>query len=91
MAKRSKLEIIKDILKIIQESRNSVKPTPLLRRSNISSKRFKEYFDELLAKNLIEESYTKNGKVISMTEKGQRFLEKYRAIIEFIDEFELGA
>ena len=89
MAKRGKLEIIKDILKTIQENHNKIKPTPLLRRSNISSSRFKEYFSELLGKGMIKEIYYGKNKVISLTEKGTRFLEKYKTILNFIDEFEL--
>jgi predicted transcriptional regulator len=89
MAKRNKLEIIKDILTIIQSSHNSIKPTPLLRQSNISSSRFKEYFSELLDKKFVKEINHKESKYISLTERGSRFLEKYKTIINFIDEFEL--
>lgn len=89
MAKRNKLEIIKDILEIVQRSRNRIKPTPLLRQSNISSSRFKEYFNELLEKKFLKEVNSNDGKFISLTDKGFRFLEKYRTIIDFIDEFEL--
>ena len=87
MAKRNKLEIIKDILRIVQENR-SIKPTPLLRRSNVSSSRFKQYYLELLEKEFLKETYGKN-KQITLTEKGNRYLEKYSAIVNFIDEFEL--
>ena len=87
MAKRNKLEIIRDILKIIQDSR-SIKPTPLLRRSNISTSRFKEYYSELLDKEFVKETYGKN-KTITLGEKGYRYLEKYSAIVNFIDEIEL--
>lgn len=89
MAKRGKLEIIKDILTIIKEHRNSIKPTPLLRQSNLSSLRFKEYFTELLEGKFIKEVNHKEGKFILLTEKGFKFLEKYKTIINFIDEFEL--
>jgi len=87
MAKRNRLEIIKDILKIIQDNHN-IKYTPLLRRTNISSSRFKEYYLELIEKELIKETTGKNRYVI-LTEKGQKYLEKYQTIINFIDEFEL--
>ena len=87
MTKRNKLEIIKDILRIIQENR-LIKPTPLLRKSNLSSSRFKEYYSDLLDKEFIKETYGKNKRV-SLTEKGYRYLEKYSTIINFIDEFEL--
>ena len=90
MAKRGKLEIIRDILKIIQENRNSIKPTPLLRQSNISSERFKKYLDDLVEKKFVKKvEGNKRGKFISLTDKGSRFLEKYKTIINFIDEFEL--
>ena len=89
MAKRGKLEIIKDILTIIHLNHNSMKPTPLLRQSNISTSRFKEYFNELLEKKFIKEVSNKNKKSISLTDKGFKFLEKYKTIINFIDEFEL--
>jgi predicted transcriptional regulator len=87
MTKRNRLEIIKDILKIIQDN-PQIKPTPLLRRSNISSSRFKEYYLELLEKEFIKETSKKNKK-ISLTKKGYRYLEKYSTIISFIEEFEL--
>ena len=87
MAKRNKLEIIRDILKIIQDNR-SIKPTPLIRKSNLSTSRFKEYYSELLEKEFIKETYRAN-KTITLNEKGRRYLEKYSAIINFIDEFEL--
>ena len=88
--KRGKLEIIKDILEIIKNNRNSIKPTPLLRRSNMSSSRFKEYFSEMIEKGFIQEIIDNKGEnFISLTEKGNKFLEKYKTIISFIEEFEL--
>ena len=61
----------------------------MLRRSNISSMKFKEYFSELLGKNFIKEINTKDGKRISLTDKGFQYLEKYKTIVGFIEEFEL--
>jgi len=89
MTKRGKLEIIKDILSTIHKNHNSIKITPLIRRSNISSTRFKEYYSEILNKNLIKENNQKEKKTISLTDKGHQFLEKYKTIISFINEFEL--
>jgi predicted transcriptional regulator len=90
MKKRGRLEIIKDILKTIQENRNSIRQTPLLRKSNISSSKSKEYFTELIEKGVIKESKGNSGeKTISLTEKGFNFLEKYKTIVNFIEEFEL--
>lgn len=89
MAKRNKLEIIKDILTIIKNNRNAIRHTPLLRKTNISSLSFREYYSELIEKKFIQEINSKNTKTISLTEKGMRFLEKYQTIVHFIEEFGL--
>jgi predicted transcriptional regulator len=90
MKKRDRLGVIYDVLKIIQDSHNSIKPTPLLRKSNLSSQSFAEYFQELISKELIKEISDKKGrKYITLTDKGFRFLEKYSMILGFIDEFDL--
>jgi predicted transcriptional regulator len=89
MVKRGNLEIMRDILKIIMENKNSIKPTPLLRKSNLSSRRFKEYFSELLEKGFVRELQGKDGKSIVLADKGFKFLERYQTIVDFITEFEL--
>ena len=89
MKKRAKLEIIKDILKIVQENRNSIKLTPLIRKSKLSSTGFKEYYTELLERELVKEIGSGRERKVALTERGFKFIEKYRTIIEFIDEFEL--
>jgi predicted transcriptional regulator len=90
MKKRGRLEIIKDILKIIQENRNSIKQTPLLRKSNVSSSKFKEYYKELIEKEFIYVTKGNSGeRTLSLTQKGFNFLEKYKTMINFIEEFDL--
>ncbi len=90
MKKRARLEIIRDILKVIQENRNSIKYTPLLRKANISTSKFNEYHSELISKGFVIETKSQSGeKRISLTSKGFNFLEKYKTIINFIEEFEL--
>jgi predicted transcriptional regulator len=88
MAKRNKLEIMKDILEIVKDN-NHIKPTPLLRKSNLSSTNFKLYFNDLSKKQFIQEINIKDEKFIKLTEEGFRFLEKYKNIIDFINEFGL--
>ncbi|MBU0757786.1 MAG: hypothetical protein KKF44_06970 [Nanoarchaeota archaeon] len=88
--KRDRLEIINSILMIIHDNKNSIKPTPLLRFSNISSQSFTDYYSEMLKKGFIREEFDKKDrKYISLTDKGFKYLEKYKYILEFIDEFEL--
>ena len=90
MKKRDRLKVIYDILNLIKQNKNSIKPTPLLRYSNLSSQSFSEYFKELKDRKLIKESKDKKGKkFITLTDKGFEYLSKYMAITNFIDKFEL--
>jgi predicted transcriptional regulator len=87
--KRERLEVIYDILKVIQNNNNSVKPTRLLYASNLSPQMFKEYVDELVQKKLVLERDDDGKKSFSLTTKGFEFLEKYKVIVEFIENFGL--
>jgi predicted transcriptional regulator len=88
--KRDRLAVIFDILRIIRDHHNSIKPTPLLRYSNLSSSRFSEYYDDLAAKGFVKEITDNKGrKYITLSDKGFKYLEKYNLILGFIDEFEL--
>jgi predicted transcriptional regulator len=88
--RRDRLEVIYDILKIIRQHHNSIKPTPLLRYSNLSSQSFSEYLSELLEKGFVKEIIDEKGKkFLTLTDKGFRYLEKYKLIVGFIEEFEL--
>jgi len=87
--KRERLEVIRDILKVIQESRK-IKPTRLLYSSNLSPQMFKDYINELLQKGFIKfEIDKKEKKEFSLTKKGQEFLQKYKIIEEFVGGFGL--
>ncbi len=88
--KRERLEVIFDILKEISEHHNSIRPTPLLRRSGLSSNSFSEYYKELISKEFIREIVDEHGKkYVTLADKGFKFLEKYKLIVGFIGEFEL--
>lgn len=88
--KRDRLEIIYDFLNIIRNHDNSIKPTPLLRFSNLSSQRFADYLKEMEMKEFIKVLETKKGrKMITLKDKGFRFLEKYQTIRGFIEDFGL--
>lgn len=88
--KRDRLEVIHDILKIVRDHSNSIKPTPLLRYSNLSSSSFSEYYTELLSKGLLkEDTDAKRRKYITLTDHGFAFLEKYSMILGLINEFDL--
>jgi predicted transcriptional regulator len=89
MVKRERLEVIHDILMIIKDNTRPIKKTPLLRKSNLSSTRFSEYFEQLMNDHFIESIEIKHENFIQLSEKGNKYLEKYRGILNFIDEFGL--
>lgn len=87
--KRERLEVIRDILRAIQQNR-SIKPTRLLYSSNLSPQMFKDYINELIAKEFIKlEIDEKDKKTFSLTKKGQDFLMEYKVIENFVDNFGL--
>jgi predicted transcriptional regulator len=88
MAKRGRFEVIRDILTIVRDNKNNIRYTPLLRKANLSSSRFKEYYRDLLLKGFIVENISKQ-KSISLSRKGFDFIEKYQVIVSFVEEFDL--
>jgi len=87
--KRERLDVIRDILQTIRQSRE-IKPTRLLYASNLSPQMFKEYINELISKKFIKfDIDEKEKKTFSLTKKGQDFLMEYRVIENFIENFGL--
>lgn len=87
--KRERLDIIKDILKVIRENRQ-IKPTRLLYASNLSPQMFREYINELISKGFIKlDIDKKEKKTFSITKKGNEFLQEYKVIENFVENFGL--
>jgi predicted transcriptional regulator len=75
---------------VIRNHGDKIKPTPLLRYSNLSSQNFSKYLEELTEKGFIEEGRDKKKrKVITLTKKGHEYLRKYKGIVAFVEEFNL--
>ncbi len=93
--RRSRLELIFDILLAIQNRGGRIKPTHLMYKSNLSHKLLNTYLDELVKKELIviEEEYLKKktsaAKTVVITDKGLGFLSEFRRMREFTDAFGL--
>ena len=88
--KRTRLEIIKDILLVIKNQNGKIKPTHILYKSNLSYSMMEEYLTELLSKQFIEEKKSAKGKNYAITQKGLKFLEEYNRILDFTSSFGLG-
>ena len=87
--KRERLEVIRDILNTIRQTRE-IKPTRLLYASNLSPQMFKEYINELISKGFIKlEVSDDEKKTFSLEKKGSDFLQEYKMIESFIENFGL--
>jgi len=91
--RRSRLELVFDILVAIQNKGGQIKPTHLMYKSNLSHKLLNAYLEELIGKEMVEIQEVKAKKSISkmvhITDKGLGFLAEFRRMREFTDAFGL--
>ena len=80
--KRSKIDIIYDILKTVQDE-EPIPPTKLLYKTNLSHGRMKTYLEELKEKKFVEFG---KGKY-TLLEEGHKFLQHYQQLKRFVDAF----
>lgn len=88
MKKRTRLEVIKDILEILRENKQ-VKITHLIYKSNLSNNSIKPYLNDLISNNMIEEMVEKERRLFKITKKGNEFLEEFNKIKIFSESFGL--
>jgi predicted transcriptional regulator len=79
--RRDRLYIISEILNICKDG--SLK-TQIMYKANLSFAQLNEYIDFLIKIELITIQKENNKKVYRMTEKGQKYLEKYKDISEIL-------
>jgi len=87
--KRSKLDIVYDMLKAIEDKGGLIKPTHLLYKSNLSHQRMKLYLEELKERRLIEDSSKDDKLMYSLTDEGRKFIQNFKHMKEFTQAFGL--
>ena len=87
--KRSRIEIIHDILISIQNKGGKIKPTHLMYKANLSHVQMNSYLDELMGNNLVEKVSEGEHSFFCITNKGYSFVQKFVEMKEFEKTFGL--
>ncbi len=87
--KRSRLDIIYDMLQTISNKGGRIKPTHLMYKANLSHIQMRAYLDELMAKSLVEEEKKEERTVLVLTQKGYSFIQQFNQMKEFEKTFGL--
>jgi predicted transcriptional regulator len=87
--KRSRLDIVYDMLLTISNKGGRIKPTHLMYKANLSHTQMKLYLDELKAKNLVEEEEKNERKMLVLTQKGFSLIQQFNQMKEFEKTFGL--
>jgi len=87
--RRTRIEIINDMLLAMVKLGGRIKPTHLMYKSNLSHALMKDYIAELTSKDLMKEAYDKGKRVFEITQKGRAFTLQFRKMKEFQDAFGL--
>ncbi|MBW3004333.1 hypothetical protein KY310_00680 [Candidatus Woesearchaeota archaeon] len=89
MARRSRANIINDMLDSIQNKGGRIRQTHLMYKANLSHNQLKLYLEDLLKTDMVKKVNNKNCSYLLITDKGSQFLEKMRQMREFEKAFGL--
>lgn len=87
--KRSRIDIIRDMLGTIEHNGGEIKPTHLMYKSNLSHIQMHSYLEELLEKEFVAKIKKKEYDYFVLTTKGVHFFQKLREMKEFEQTFGL--
>ena len=87
--KRSRVDIVADMLGSIQEKGGEIKPTHLMYKSNLSHSQMNSYLEELVSQQFISKIKKEHYEYIIITDKGVSFLNKVKEMKEFEKAFGL--
>lgn len=87
--KRTRIDIIGDILESILHKGGKIKPTHLMYKSNLAHGQMMSYLDELVEKNFVKKVRQDKNEYIIITDKGCELVQKLKEIKEFENAFGL--
>ena len=87
--RRSKIQVLIDILRVIQREGGSARPTHILYKANLSHKLLKSHLGLLIEKDFIEQRQYGDKVYYSITQKGVEFIAEYRKVERLSSAFGL--
>lgn len=87
LTRRSKTQILLDVLTTVQKENGTIKKTHIMYHANLTHKRLERYLQILLLNNSLEESKVKNETFYTLTEKGNQFLSEIRRLKKMSEAF----
>ena len=87
--KRTRIDIINDMLLSIQKKGGEIKPTHLMYKANLSHTQMKSYLEDLVKQDMVREIKKKKYTYLIITDKGHEFVEKFNQMKEFEKAFGL--
>jgi len=87
--KRTRVEVLYDILRVIQEKSGKIKPTHVMYKANLSHNSMAKHLQDLISSNMIKPTENNQKKSYEITSKGRKFLQEYAQVREFEKTFGL--
>jgi len=85
--RRSRADILFDILRIIQQNQGRAKTTKILYGANLSYARLKNHLGYLIQNGFLEKGQANGSTYFAITQKGLEFVQEFRKIKRFSDAF----
>jgi predicted transcriptional regulator len=85
--RRTRADILFDILRIIQQNQGKTKTTRILYGANLSYARLKKHLDYLIQNQFIEKKEIDRSVYFVLTEKGLNFIQEFRKVKRFSEAF----
>jgi predicted transcriptional regulator len=87
--KRSKSQILIDILSAINNKSGRIKKTHIMYTANMTHTRLEQYLETLMSNEFITINHVKNQNYYSLTKKGEEFLNEIRKLNKMSKSFGL--